>query len=136
MRRIDTNDMDMVMSIKGKGNCKRYAFDDYSDRIHLGPKVKVEPIKFYDDMDTENKVLEKLVMQLRKPQLVMKSNNIVRVRCNMTHIWDGSRWAKVVGVLTLSEVKSKYPTVKELMYSKDNETFGAWYIAQAVGNVH
>ena len=140
MRRIDTNDMDMAMSIKGKGTSKQYAFDDYSDRIRIGSEIKkVETIKFYDDMNTATKgysILEKLAKELRRPQLVMKANNVDRVRCNMTHVWDGSAWTKIVGVLRLSEVKSKYPTVKELMYSKDNESFGAWYIAQEVGNVH
>lgn len=146
MRRIDTNDMDMVMSVKSRGNSRRYAFADYSDKIKVrNPTAKIlrdrrKQIKNQTQktmgkpMAGANALME-LKASMRKPQLTRLTAKVMgNVRCNTTHIWDGSNWTKFIGILTVSQVKNKFPNVRELMYSKDGEEFGdSWY---TVSNVH
>ena len=143
MRRIDTNDMDMVMSIKGKGNSRRYAFNDFSDRVNArNPIAKIlkDRIKQNKNQKTMPKLMEgsKALMSLkgsmRKVQLIKMPSTGERVHCNTTHIFDGENWTMLWGIIPISQVKKHYPSVRELMYSKDNEKFGDLFMA--AGNVH
>ena len=143
MKRIDLNDMDVAMTFKGKGNSRRYTFNDFSDRIRVSNKVakilkdRIKRNKNRNDMPKLMEMSEALVelkKTMRKPQLIHMPRNGGRVHCNTTHIWDGKNWTMRVGVLPVGQVKNEYPNVMELMYSKDNETFGDWF--KTAGNVH
>ena len=135
--------MDMVMSIKGKGNSRRYAFNDFSDRVNArNPIAKVLKDRIKQNKNQRDmpklmemsEALQGLKRTMRKPQLVRMPRNGERVHCNTTHVWDGENWVMFWGVIPVSQVKEHYPNVQELMYSKDNELFGDWF--KLAGNVH
>lgn len=135
MRKKAIHDKSVGQTIrcKNKGMSKRYAFADYSDDIQIGGKVKqVYTHKFYDDMNSKTKgfdKLQELAKSMRKVQLVKTHGDKGRIRCNMTHIWNGKRWAVINQIMTISQVKREYPNVLELMYSKNDDVYGDVYKA-------
>lgn len=152
MKRIDFNDMDAVMSFKGKGNSRRYAFNDFSERIKVENKTakilkdRIKQIKNQKVMHSKVKgydQLEKLGKSLRKVQLERKESveSPYRGRCNMTHIEEnlfpnlrGNEVTNIEGTLSISQVKEQYPDVLAVYWSKDMEEFTDAY--HAANNVN
>jgi hypothetical protein len=159
MRRIDIDDMDAVMSFKGKGNSRRYAFDDFSDRIRLENKIaKIlrDRKKRSDNQLNKGKTMGKpmaganalmeLKASMRKPQLEMVYKDQKNVRCDTTHIFT-SEHTEVIdglesleelvfnGIITLSQAKRQCPGIQSIHWSRSSDgMIGNRY--SVVGNVH
>lgn len=139
-RSVHDDAVGQTVRCKSKGTSKRYAFADYSDKIKLSNKTakilkdRIKQIKNQKVMHSKVKgydKLQELAKSMRKVQLVKTHADGGRIRCNMTHVWNGERWSVIGRIMSISEVKSKYPNVQELMYSKNDEVYGDVYMAAA-----
>ena len=162
MRRVDIDDMDAVMSFKGKARNWRYAFKDYSDRIKVvNNSVKIlqdrrkrknnQPKKEHMGKPMEGaEALLKLKASMAKPQLVMVYKDQKNVRCDTTHIFTSEHTVEVKtktgnkvaleemvfnGIITLSQAKKQCPGIQSIHWSRSSDgEIGNMY--SAVGNVH
>ncbi len=159
MRRVDIDDMDAVMSFKGKARNWRYAFKDYSDRIKVvNNSVKIlqdrikrknnQPKKEHMGKPMEGaEALLKLKASMAKPQLVMVYKDQKNVRCDTTHIFTSEHVEEVIdgiefleemvfnGIITLSQAKKQCPGIQSIHWSRSSDgEIGNMY--SAVGNVH
>lgn len=159
MRRVDIDDMDAVMSFKGKARNWRYAFKDYSDRIKVvNNSVKIlqdrikrknnQPKKEHMGKPMEGaEALLKLKASMAKPQLVMVYKDQKNVRCDTTHIFTSEHVEEVIdgiefleemvfnGIITLSQAKKQCPGIQSIHWSRSSDgEIGNMY--SIVGNVH
>lgn len=110
MKTVRTADMDVTMSIKGKGNNKQYAFNDFSDLIKL-PKIR-----------------KKIAIDKTPKQ---------SIPCNLTHMYqDGKGWRVYKGVIAIKDLRRQFGKIQEVMYSFDNEVFGKHYNLRPKNSVH
>lgn len=110
MKTVRTADMDVTMSIKGKGNNKQYAFNDFSDPIKLP--------------------------QIRRKTTIDKTPK-ESIPCNLTHIYqDGKGWRLFKGVIAIKDLRRQFGKIQEVMYSYDNEVFGSHHNLRPKNSIH
>lgn len=111
MKTVRTPDMDVTMSMKGKGTNKQYAFNDFSDLIKIP--------------------------QIRKKTKIDKNPPKESIQCNLTHVYqDGKGWRLFKGVIAIKDLRRQFGKIQEVMYSFDNEVFGSHYDLRPKNSVH
>jgi hypothetical protein len=96
-------------SRSGKGNNKRYAFNDFSNLIDLR-----------DDMRKSEPKRKKC-----KPNKIVKITPAGSMYINKTHVFLAEvGWVIIDRYVTPNKVRKMYPNVLEMMHSIDDEVYG------------
>ena len=116
MKKVNLDKVEHMVSTNrcGKGNNKRYAFQDFSDLIDVRDTMRKSEPK------VRNKPSNKIV------KVVPRAGAMY---INKTHVFlQEVGWVIIDRYMTPSKVRKLYPNVMELLYSIDNEVFGDWFV--------
>jgi len=107
----DFKDLGVTMTTKSPKNNRQYAFNDFSDDIVI---------------DNRKAIIRKQKKSIDK--VAIKNHTIAPIKCNMTHVFrEQFGWVDLHGVISLERIMKRFPSVREIFYSYDNEIYSEEY---------